>query len=142
MQGMICENEVITDIKEVCNGVDDDCDGYVDEVDTDPASIGCNTTGVCAAKEWITVYCGIDKNFCDYSEVPDYEVEETMCDGLDNDCDGLVDEGLTYDGRRRLDPHQPDHRSRYRDRHTWSLRLRNQVLPSSHKSSCRCRSRR
>jgi len=35
-----------------------------------------------------------------YSEIPDYEASETRCDGLDNDCDGLVDEGCDSDGDR------------------------------------------
>jgi len=31
---------------------------------------------------------------CDYSSLPDYQAEETICDGLDNDCDGDTDEGF------------------------------------------------
>ena len=61
----------------VCNGVDDDYDGYIDEVDVEPAEAGCNTTGVCSRTWAVTVYCGIGDNFCDYSEVPFHEAEET-----------------------------------------------------------------
>jgi hypothetical protein len=31
---------------------------------------------------------------CDYSLLPDYEDPEVSCDGLDNDCDGSIDEGV------------------------------------------------
>jgi hypothetical protein len=33
---------------------------------------------------------------CDYSSLPDYEETEASCDGLDNDCDGVVD-GMARD---------------------------------------------
>jgi streptogramin lyase len=50
---------------EICNGVDDDCDGFIDEFVT-------NDCGLC-----------------------NVETPEEICgDGLDNDCDGLEDEGL------------------------------------------------
>jgi len=52
---------------EVCNGVDDDCDGSVDEA---PA-------------------CGVDAG----PEEPCIPGEET-CNGVDDDCDGERDEGL------------------------------------------------
>ena len=32
---------------------------------------------------------------CDYSAVRGWEASETLCDGLDNDCDGETDEGLS-----------------------------------------------
>ncbi len=51
---------------EVCNRVDDDCDGRIDEQPADG-----NACGRCGA-------------------APD-----EVCDGLDQDCDGRVDEGLT-----------------------------------------------
>ncbi|MBU1430590.1 thrombospondin type 3 repeat-containing protein [Myxococcota bacterium] len=73
---------------EVCNGVDDDCDGLVDNgLDLRP----CQTDlpGVCAQ--------GVE--ICDAGGVvlcePSVQPSEELCDGLDNDCDGLTDEDLS-----------------------------------------------
>jgi hypothetical protein len=33
---------------------------------------------------------------CDYSTIPDYEVNDISCDDLDNDCDGNVDDDFTW----------------------------------------------
>lgn len=59
---------------EVCNGVDDDCDGSVDE-DLE-VSEACN---------------GVDDD-CDGSVDEELDAPE-VCNGVDDDCDGRVDEG-------------------------------------------------
>lgn len=76
---------------EVCNGIDDDCDGQTDEaVDltapscTKQAGVCSGSVAECSDGMWLE---------CDYLGVPAYESDETSCDGLDNDCDGLTDEG-------------------------------------------------
>ncbi|MGB0590301.1 MAG: putative metal-binding motif-containing protein [Myxococcota bacterium] len=86
---------------EVCDGVDNDCDGFVDAVDFDMERPACELTeGVCGgiAKpvslcvdgSW--AFCGPD----DYSAMAAlYEPGvEQSCDGVDNDCDGQTDEEL------------------------------------------------
>jgi len=68
---------------ETCNGLDDDCNGQVDE------GLGTTTCGKGACE--VTVQAcvnGVPKE-C----VPRPSVPET-CDGVDNDCDGETDEGL------------------------------------------------
>ncbi len=72
---------------ESCNGLDDDCDGTVDE---DVARVGetCDTDeiGACAVG---TIACLGGAEAC----VPDEEPTAETCDGVDNDCDGTIDEG-------------------------------------------------
>ncbi len=96
--GLECLNETEVDIEEVCNNYDDDCDGDVDEVEVSPAEAGCASKGVCASGEGVVVTCAEVGYACDYSGVQGWEADETLCDGLDNDCDGKTDEELLFEG--------------------------------------------
>jgi hypothetical protein len=73
---------------ETCNGLDDDCDGAVDNVDP---PLSDEQRGVCAGARLV---CDGENGFIepDYTARPDFEDPEVSCDGLDNDCDGQVDE--------------------------------------------------
>ncbi|MBI5549498.1 MAG: hypothetical protein HY901_36895 [Deltaproteobacteria bacterium] len=72
-----------------CEGLDNDCDGATDDI-LEPPSCAL-TAGVCSSA---VKRCGgaggwLDCTVSDYGS--DYEVEETRCDDLDNDCDGATD---------------------------------------------------
>jgi hypothetical protein len=74
---------------ETCNGVDDDCDGTVDEGNP-PGGASCTVPGAlgqCAAG---VSSCATGSLSC----APLHTATVETCNGLDDDCDGAVDEGL------------------------------------------------
>lgn len=72
---------------EVCDGLDNNCNGTVD--DGNPGGgFACNTgqPGVCATG---TTQCVSGALIC----VPNQSPSTEVCDGLDNNCNGTVDDG-------------------------------------------------
>ena len=79
---------------ETCNNIDDDCDGVVDESLSESHATSCGV-GFCAATGTKTRTCSAG-NWGSWSGscVAGNPGTET-CNNIDDDCDGVVDEGLS-----------------------------------------------
>ncbi|NUP09348.1 MAG: SUMF1/EgtB/PvdO family nonheme iron enzyme [Polyangiaceae bacterium] len=87
---------------ELCDGIDNDCDALVDAADPDlvaPLAL-CNTTPGTPCEDTAIVCNGSTGWSCEYP--PEVETiegfireTETLCDDLDGNCDGSIDEWFT-----------------------------------------------
>ena len=94
---------------ERCNGVDNDCDGVVDEAVVEVCEMNCGLRGVrvCSDGEWSSCDVGqLPSDICDNQDNDcDGEIDEDagttpeLCDGEDNDCDGVIDEEVGHSVR-------------------------------------------
>lgn len=81
---------------ELCNGIDDDCDGQMDEGPFGLDWYGCNYAHGCS--NWAKVACENGVPSCDYSAAPaSMSGWDGDCNGIDEDCNGFADEDFCPD---------------------------------------------
>ena len=87
---------------EVCDGVDNNCDGQVDEGTTTTYYVDSDNDGYGNPEQSIES-CGplegyvLDNTDCNDASANDNPEGEEVCDGFDNNCDGQIDEGFVFE---------------------------------------------
>jgi hypothetical protein len=91
--------DVFPGATETCDELDNNCDGNVDEgalltfyadSDGDGVGLAASTIAACAAPMGYVAVSGD----CDDDAAAIFPGADEVCDGLDNNCDGAVDEGV------------------------------------------------
>ncbi len=83
--GVVCNEDPSQVKEEICNNEDDDCDGDTDE------GFGQYECGVGACKVSVDMCINGEYQSCVPKDPPE-QVEMTCDDGVDNDCDGYIDD--------------------------------------------------
>ena len=90
---------------EICNGIDNDCNSLIDDgltfityyIDADLDGYGdLNSTGSSFCSNPGLGY-SLTNNDCNDADSTIYPNASEICDGIDNNCNGQTDEGLTTD---------------------------------------------
>jgi hypothetical protein len=77
---------------ELCDGIDNNCDGQIDE--GFPLLGTMCDAGLGPCKNTAPVICAPNKMGTICSAMAGQPMGQELCDGLDNDCDGMTDEGF------------------------------------------------
>jgi hypothetical protein len=95
------DDAINPEAEEVCNGIDDNCDGQIDEgftlytyyLDADNDGYGnpANTLQACSAPAGYVS----DNTDCDDSNDAVNPAAAEVCNGIDDNCDGQIDEGCS-----------------------------------------------
>ena len=96
-------NTIYPGAAEVCNGIDEDCDGVADnglafvtyyfDADLDGFGSPSNTVSTCNGAP--SGYLSVDGD-CNDADNTIYPGATEVCNGVDDDCDGTADDGLTF----------------------------------------------
>jgi len=92
-----CNAVPLSPAPELCNGIDDNCNGVIDE--GYGVGLACeNGLGACAMPG--VQVCSADGLLIVCESAPLGQSSTEVCDGIDNDCNGLTDEDFTENGEQ------------------------------------------
>ncbi len=86
---------------EVCNAIDDDCNGKTDEIfelDGKPLGSPCPGVGICAAGSVACSKTG-GVTCSTLADGPQSQAKTEVCNGIDDNCNGLTDENQNWNGK-------------------------------------------